>query len=385
MIFIDYMSQNQPSVLSRVFILAGRTGGPLTPLLAVSKNLSEVEIILLGVRGGVEEKFAEKMGYRLMFLPETKLRLLSFKQAKFRETLSHVWDFFQNIFKFIWALIVSFWLLWRYRPKLILSAGSFLTVPVFWAAFIFKKLMILDVQLVMHQQDPEPGLSNKLTVKLADKLTCVFAQTKQHKDFSQAQIIPNPLDTEAFDQASVDLIESADLQHFIRTAKLPKLLIFGGGTGSQIINRWVTDNLAKLTSKFSVIHFTGLLKVNHTEERRAVNYLATQGSLTDMPSILKSVDLVLCRSGLGSITELSYLAKPAYLVPIKHSHQEPNAECVKDRFYILDEDKIDTWFNTISRTYPQFFQKLHRLSPDQIKIGLRNYYNQLNQLLDKKS
>lgn len=210
----------------------------------------------------------------------------------------------------------------------------------------------------------------------------------------------------------------------VKAQKLPLFLIFGGGSGSEFINNWVWQNLAELTQNFRILHLSGI----HTEQKlkgidnkdynlkqiieknsskfdeipqnsqnqnsrffysknsstNKSKYCQIPNLLEDMPNVLKSADLVMCRAGLGSISELLYLSKSAFLVPLENSHQEKNAEIVSQFFGILEQKNSEQWLEIILRDYPQKFAKINYPNQDKIQQKLMEYYQQIYQLIDKR-
>lgn len=202
------------------------------------------------------------------------------------------------------------------------------------------------------------------------------------------------------------------------STKLPILLIFGGGSGSLFINNWVWENLQVLTENFRVIHLTGLLqnekkiseeafqsnlkndstkqntqnlhskidskKFNLSETskngKEISNYLSIPSLLEEMPMILKLCDLVICRAGLSSISELLYLNKPSFLVPIPYSHQEINAKVVVEFFQILEQKNSQIWLEGILN-YKQIFAKIKYPESLQIQAKLNDYYQKVYRII----
>jgi UDP-N-acetylglucosamine:LPS N-acetylglucosamine transferase len=101
-----------------------------------------------------------------------------------------------------------------------------------------------------------------------------------------------------------------------------------------------------------------------------------------MPKLLSNVNLVLCRAGMGSITELEYLGKNAFLVPLPNSHQEINAKQVKDKFIILEQKNMNTWLPTILKSFPKKFKKAKVNNQQEIKNKLEEYFNKVQELLN---
>jgi UDP-N-acetylglucosamine--N-acetylmuramyl-(pentapeptide) pyrophosphoryl-undecaprenol N-acetylglucosamine transferase len=369
----------------KIFLLGGRTGGPLTPLLAIQNNLTNANLLIIGIRKGIETKFAQNLGIPISYLPETKLGLFSHSNSSLNERVIQYWQAFLQVFVLIYAILLSGWYILRFKPAMILSAGSFLTVPVFLAAFVLKKLGLANPFLVLHQQDPQPGLASRFGIRFADIKTCVFEDTLKYSNFEKAQIIPNPIDTKPFEPNNLQRLKQnfPELTEFFRLSNKPRLLVFGGGSGAKIINQWVISNLSIITKHFRVLHLSGELRSEQIEVQKNPDYLHYKALFEAMPLALTESDLVLCRSGLGSITELLYLHKPAYLVPMKHSHQEMNAAAVKNYFYILDQDEVNQWVKQISTSYPQFFNHISYPDSKQTAEQLKTYYKKISSLLDK--
>jgi len=371
--------------MNRVFLIAGRTGGPFFPLPAVVNNLHNIQPICIGIRGGFEEHAAKTKGWKIEYLPDTRLTIFSFKREKLRETIKNYLELALNIFLLVWSFVKSLYLLVRFNPKMIYSTGSFLAVPMVLAAKVTNSVGFTNTKIVVHQQDPLPGLSNRLTIDFADLASCVFDYTKsRYTKFSQVLQIPNPIDAEIYTDLSISKnIKNPELKKFL-TAKseLPLLLIFGGGSGSEDINVWTLKNIKGLLKKFRIIHLIGVLQKKELDDVEHAGYLRLDALFEEMPAVMNASDVVLCRAGMASITELLYLQKPAYLVPLPSTHQEQNAEMVKDQFYILDQKDRPNWLQTISDSYPSYFKSV--VYPDKQKTTqqLADYYQKLQSLLD---
>lgn len=369
--------------------MAGRTGGPLMPLLAVAKQLPEYEPIVIGVKGGFEESVCTKQNLKLEYLPEVKLSLLSFGRKGIIDWLSGLVSGLGNILLLALSLFQCQRLLLKYKPKAIFSTGSFLAVPMIYAASFLKGLKILDTKIIIHQQDPLPGLANRLTIKLADYQTCVFPYTqKNFSSFINCKLIPNPIDTDRFDNLSLKNIGNWQLADFLKNiSNKPLLLIFGGGSGAKFINDWTWSNLPVLLENFRVLHLCGTLQHLDLQKLQELHknddYLLFESLVEYMPHALTFADLVICRAGLSSITELDYLCKKALLVPIPDSHQEINAEQVKDRFTVLNHKNSMNWLNSITQKAEESgvdYKTIQRIRVS-IKDNMANYIKEVKKVI----
>ncbi len=361
-----------------VILCGGLTGGPIIPLLAISKNLP-YKTIIVDTKNSFGESVSRANNYEFSSLPKAKLSLLTFSNQNLVSMVKGLADAFSSVIKLAYSYIKSLYLLQTKNPAGILSAGGFTAVPIVFAAKTINVLRENKIKIVVHQQDPQVGVTGKIVGKFSDIKSCMFEHTKENYDlFNDSLVIPNPLDYDKFENE----ITNSKLEEFISNSKKDILLIFGGGSGSLNINNWTKKNVKKLTEKFSVIHLTGLFR-DETEIHEQ-NYFSISSLKSEMGPVMKKSDLVICRAGIGSITELMHLKKPAYLVPLTNSHQELNAKLASDSFETLYESKIDGWLNRITKEYPQKFQTKEFPSSSANQEELGRYYSKLVKLFEKK-
>ncbi len=359
-----------------IFLVAGRTGGPYFPIPKIISVLDEFNPIIVGVKNSFEERVCKTQKLDLIYLPEAKLNILSFSKSNLADKLLGFFDLILNLVKFK----ISFWTcifeLLRHQPKLIYTTGSFLAVPLFLAAKLLNFLSLTTIRLAVHQQDPMAGLSNRICVKKADLISCIFNHTKQnYHNFQDCFLIQNPILETSYEPKLI--WENIELQTSIQTSKKPSILIFGGGSGARFINEWVWTNFVELTKNFRVVHLTGVLQIDIEKINKTEDYFSLDAVFADMPQLLSSVDFVLCRAGLGTISELEFLKKKAFLVPLPDSHQELNAELVKKRFVILNQKNSTSWLNSISDNHI-FDDKIFDSTQDLQDI---EYYKALKSLI----
>lgn len=299
----------------------GGTGGSVTPLLAIAEELlkenNSLNLFFVGSKEGVERKLIENFkGQAISFL--------TISSGKWRRyfSLANFFDFF----KIFIAFFQSFKILKNTQADLVISAGSFVSVPLVWAA-AFKKVPIL-----IHQQDIRPGLANKLMAPWARVVTISFE--KSFADYGPRAVwTGNPLkDVSVYQNNIAETVSRYNLK-----SDLPIVVVIGGGTGALALNKLVQSSLNDLTKTCQIIHFTGKNKQAAQNKKSGAtpissltvefdNYQAfdflDQGEVL---SLLAVADLVVSRCGLGVLTELVSLAKAAILIPMPNSHQEDNA------------------------------------------------------------
>ena len=371
-----------------IFIMGGRTGGPLLPAMAIAKNLDEYTPIIVGVKNAFEERYAKAESINFLDLPEAKLTIASFSNLSLVENVKELLSMILMLFKLFYSIIVSIFYLIKFKPRGIISSGSFIGVPVSVAMVFTNFLRITQTKLIVHQQDAKPSLSNKIIARFADIITAFFPETAKLLSI-KAEVIPNPIDFEKYSNLELEKITLDDelLRITVKRDK-PLLLIFGGGSGAFAINKWVFENLELLKNNFNILHLTGvlqestILKIPNSE-----SYVSKVFLSKEMAKIMVRADLVMCRAGMASITELIYLKKKAFLIPIPHSHQEDNALFVEKYFptlkqrYSVAKPGKEEWLSIIKTFYPKFYQSI--IYPDQVKQKeeFNIYVNSLKNLL----
>jgi len=293
----------------KVVFVGGGTMGSVSPLLAIYEELKKdkkIKFFWAGTCRGVEKK-----------------ALAAYADISFQPILSGKWRRYfslKNIFAPFLTIIgfcqAFFWLK-KIKPNIVVSAGSFVSVPVCWAAFCCR------VPIIIHQMDIRPGLANKLVAPLATKITVGFP--KSLKDYPAKKTIWTGIPIRE------SLSKKTNLP-FLRNPKKPLVLILGGGTGSLFLNNLTEKSLPELVKICQVAHLTGPRKKSFTFS--SPDYFSWE-FLSNLGSLYQEADLIVCRAGLGTLSELAYFGKAALVMPLPQSHQEENAAYFAQKKAIL--------------------------------------------------
>jgi UDP-N-acetylglucosamine:LPS N-acetylglucosamine transferase len=377
-----------------VFVLAGKTGGPLIPALAIARIVANVDIVLVGVKGGFEEVVSKEQSLQLVYLPQAKQNIQNTTKTSLVTKILDVARMVKIGILLVWSVIISIYYLIKYKPRAIITAGSFLGVPMIYAVKLIC-WAITKPKIIIHQQDVVAGKSNLLIAKYADLLSVANGESKEkYKQFKNAVILPNPVDESRFTQNSLQTqfksltVKDPELTRFIaNTSKLPLVLIFGGGSGSEYINQWTQDWKEELTKRFKVIHLTGKLRQS-LHNKNNPNYICRDVVSEEFGYLLSICDLVISRSGMGTIAELLYLQKPAFLIPMPNSHQLENALSVSEYFGIWEQGEV---YYTTSKSHPEWVDELVQFdlpaavkkfgTKDEQKLLTANYKTLLNKTI----
>jgi len=289
----------------KIILSGGGTGGSVSPLLAVAEELGKggcVDFIFIGSEAGPEKDMVSEAG----------LPFVAIKSGKLRRYFD--WRNFFDIFKIKLAFWQAFFLLLKERPAAVLSAGSFVAVPVVWAAWLLR------IPCLVHQMDIRPGLANRLMTPFTRVITVTFE--KSLADYGKKAVWtgnPHPITN-----YELRITNDDARKEFGLSSDLPVVLVIGGGTGAQAINDLLKDSIKGLSSFCQVVHSTGKGKAVEIADKNYHGYeFLNQDRLFKVLSIC---DLAVTRAGIGTLTDLAAFKKPAIIIPMPNSHQEDNAE-----------------------------------------------------------
>lgn len=297
----------------KIVLVGGGTGGPITPLLAAMEAIRSksktAKFYYIGDGGQVERQL----------LSQYKLPYFKISAGKWRRyfSLMNIVDIPRTIFGFFQSLFI----LKKLRADAVLSAGSYVSVPVAYAAFL------LGAKVFAHQQDIVPTLSNKLIFPVLTRLT--LSLRTQRSDFPEySGLLRRTKKTKIryTGQPIRSFILKGDKQRAVEAfgleKNLPTLLILGGGTGASALNRLIFDSLPQLTQSFQIIHACGKGKLGKHQNQRyhQVEFL---GSI--LPDAIRAADLVISRAGFSYTSEILSCRKISILIPLPESHQVENA------------------------------------------------------------
>ncbi len=293
-----------------IILSGGGTGGSVSPLLGLYETLvktqyrDEFEFLWLGGTSGPEKEMVLALNIPYKVIMNGKLRRY------------FSWKNFSDIARIAAGFFQSLDIIFFNRPDLIIAAGSFISVPLAWAGWVCR------VPIIVHQQDVRPGLANLLMAPFARVVTKALDVQFANFDAKAVQT-GNPLRAEILNS----VFDQQKFKHiFGLKSNRPVLLFIGGGTGALVLNQLVENNIDKLLEKYQVIHIAG-------KNKSSVGILPRQGyykyeflDAKQLSAFYRIADVIITRCGLGTLSEIAYLGKPAILVPLPDSHQEDNAE-----------------------------------------------------------
>lgn len=301
----------------KILFCGGGTLGPVTPLLAIIETWQKkdplAEFVFVGTPRGPERELMDKKQIEFRCLPEA--RLVRYPSAE--------WLFL--LFRVLAALYAAWKILKKEKPVLIVSAGGYTSVPL----VIIGRL--IGIPSMIHQQDIRPLLSNRISAPFASVMT--VAWEKLLKDFPKGRLVGNPVRS-AFLRAE----KSEAVKHFGLNKDKPTVLVLGGGTGSVWLNKTVSEITDSLLEQANLVHLTGKGKM--VEGKSADGYRAFELLTDEMPLAFAAADLVVCRAGMATITELAATKKAAIIIPLPDSPQEDNVVALGGAVVVLKQTEV---------------------------------------------
>lgn len=292
---------------NKILLVGGGTMGSVSPLLAVYQEIKKVNanasFLFIGTKNGPEKKVVES--YKIPFL--------AISSGKFRRYFA--WQNFIDPFKIILGFFQALKIIFTFKPEVIMIAGSFVGVPVAWAAWLLR------IPILIHQQDIEVGLANWLMSWTAKKITVSFDLSLKHFNSKKAVLTGNAIREEFLfgnKKYSRELL-GIDLD-------MPMVLITGGGTGANNLNQITKEALPEILKRYQVVHIAGKGKLI---DFQADNYYQYEFLTKEMPDAIIAADLVVTRAGLSTLSELTAVGKPIIIIPMYQTHQEFNADYYK--------------------------------------------------------
>ena len=291
----------------RVVITGGGTGGHTSAGLAVASVLVArgVDVSWIGSRGGVEARR----------VPEAGLPFHSVSVGKLRR----YWDW-QNVPDLLGraplGVIESVGLLRRIRPGLVFATGGFVALPVALAA------RLLGIPVIVHEQTSVLGLANRIAARFARRIAVTFPVAGKDLLAERVTVTGNPLRPELAGGS-----REAACRLFGLDPGAPIVYVTGGAQGSHKINRTVGEILPELLQHGQVIHQSGDNPETGdrawlAERARALpaelrgRYVLVPYVGAELCHVYAAADLVIGRSGAGTVNECCHLGRPAVYVPL---------------------------------------------------------------------
>jgi len=304
----------------KIVFTGGGTGGHIFPIIAITREIKK----LPGSQGtelyyiGPDDQMISDL------LSKEHIKIHPIVSGKIRRYFS-----FENIidifFKIPLGFLQSLFILTLVDPTIVFSKGGSGSMAVVLAA------RLLGIPIFLHESDTIPGMSNKVAFPWAKRVFISFPKTA-YINTQKTMLTGNPILKE-LSGANKERVKAV----LGLSSQKPVLLFLGGSQGAKPINDFVLGILNELLETYEVLHVCG--PKNYIETQKQSSVILRQGLKTyyhmykflnevELSNALIAADLVISRSGSGSIFEIAAFGKPSILIPLPSSasdHQSKNA------------------------------------------------------------
>jgi len=307
----------------RFLFACGGTGGHINPALAIARLIKEkkpdAEVLFVGACGGMEERLVPDAGFKI----ET-VRVSSVSRKK---SLSAILENIKTIKKVIAAEREVAGIIRRFSPDVVIGTGGYACYPALRTAIKYK------IPTVVHESNAYPGLATRLLAKKVSRLLLNFEASAEHlPKGASICVVGNPI------RGDILMYDREKAREELGIEK-PLLVSFWGSLGAREMNKHIAEFMRLEKEKgcdFCHIHACGSFGYEWMPSLLSEKGVPTDGKdgiwlreyIDDMPRVLAAADVVMCRGGAGTLSEISATGKPAIIVPspnVTDNHQLKNA------------------------------------------------------------
>jgi UDP-N-acetylglucosamine--N-acetylmuramyl-(pentapeptide) pyrophosphoryl-undecaprenol N-acetylglucosamine transferase len=315
--------------MKKLLVMAGGTGGHIFPGIAVAHHLMKQgwQVRWLGTADRMEAHLVPENGIQIDFIQISGLRgkgVLALLKAPY---------------KIVKAVLQARKILKAYRPDVVLGMGGYVSGPGGIAA------KSLGIPVVLHEQNGIAGLTNKCLAKIATRVLQAFPTA-----FPNAEVVGNPVRR--------DLLTIEEPSERFKNRQGPiRVLIMGGSQGAKVINNIVPQVISKLSDNFIVWHQTGkgmLDEVVRSYQHCDMTNSQVTEFIFDMKEAYSWADIVICRSGALTVSEIEVVGVGAIFVPFMHKDRQQfwNAKSLADikaaKIIEQPDFNVESLFQTLS-------------------------------------
>ena len=318
-----------PRPLQRVIFTCGGTAGHVNPAIALAQLALEKEpqaqILFVGAERGLEKDLVPKAGYAFKTVHISSFHR-SFKPAEIRHNLISVGNLIR-------APGEARAILRAFRPDAVVGTGGYASYP------LVKAAAKMGIPTAVHESNAVPGLTTQMLETYADRIMVGFESCRRHYRRPEKVVVTGtPVRNDFFSMTKAQAKKTLGVDD-----GRPLVVSFWGSLGAAGMNRRMADFLALEAAKQPFHHIHGAGKqgcpmILEALGEKGVNLgccpaLQLREYIYDMAPVMRAADLVVCRAGASTISELTALGTPALMVPspyVTNNHQEKNARALEE-------------------------------------------------------
>ena len=305
----------------RFLITGGGTAGHINPALAIANKLREIypeaEFLFVGAKGRMETRLVPQAGYTI--------RTVNVRGFQRKLTLKNIGRNILAAVDVVGSSMAAASIIREFQPDVAIGTGGYVCGPV------LREALKRKIPVVVHESNALPGVTVKLLAKEgATVLLCSEAARRHLPEGCEAVVTGNPLN------AQFATVDKATARQELSLDERPMVLSFGGSLGARPINEAMAGVLARSQAEGTMQHIHGSGRTGYEAMAESLEKagVVTGGAIRlreyidDMPRCMAAADLVVCRCGAMTLSELPAMGKPAILIPspyVAENHQYHNA------------------------------------------------------------
>ena len=312
----------------RIIFTCGGTGGHINPAIAVAKlcqeRMQDCEILFIGAEDGMENKLVPREGFRL----ET-LRISNYQR---KLTPAGIWHNVVTLYNMAGSMAKAKRIIRDFKPDVIVGTGGYASFPA------LKMGSRLGVPTAVHESNAVPGLTTRMVAKQADRVLVNFEDSRNYYDDPERVIVTGmPVRPEFFFNDR----EAARKALGIEDEK-PLIVSAWGSLGAREMNKKIARFFVREAEEgnFRHVHATGsygwkwmpdLVKELGLDLEQHPE-LELREYIFNMPQLMAAADVVICRAGAATISEVCASGTPCVMIPspnVTDNHQEKNARVLE--------------------------------------------------------
>ena len=315
--------------LGRVLFTCGGTAGHVNPAIALAQLTLErnpqARILFVGAERGLEKDLVPKAGYDFTTVHISSFHR-SFKPAEIKHNLISVGNLLR-------APGEARAILRAFRPEAVVGTGGYASYP------LVKAAARAGIPTAVHESNMVPGLTTQMLENYSGRIMVGFESCRKHYRRPEKVVVTGtPVRSDFFAMTKAEAKKRLGVDD-----GRPLLVSFWGSLGASGMNRQMADFLALEARREPFHHIHGAGKQDYpmvleTLREKGVRLedhpaLRVREYIYDMAPVMRAADLVICRAGASTISELTALGTPALMVPspyVTNNHQEKNARALEE-------------------------------------------------------
>jgi UDP-N-acetylglucosamine--N-acetylmuramyl-(pentapeptide) pyrophosphoryl-undecaprenol N-acetylglucosamine transferase len=321
----------------KLLFAGGGTAGHINPALAIAGYIREKEpdtqILYIGAKGGMEERLVPEAGFRFK-----SIEISGFQR---KPSWNNLKKNVKTAVRILTASREARRILLDFAPDLCVGTGGYVSGPV------IRDAIRMGIPSVIHEQNAYPGITNQMLSKKADRTMLAVPDAQKYlSKKADCVLTGNPVRQEIL------RADRAEARRALGLDSRPLILSFGGSLGARTINEAMETLLlsSAKNQKYQHIHGYGqygrwlpqALKEKGLDPAKAKNIVLKE-YIRNMPECLAAADLVICRAGAITLSELQARGRASILIPspnVAENHQYHNAMAlVRRRAALMIEEK----------------------------------------------